>query len=168
MKDLFREAGPVIRADVQSYPDGTPKGTGIVVYEDHQSAKNAIEMYNGYQWGETVLQVRPDRFAMSTPFAARGGMFPFRGGFAPRGAPFMANRGGFMPRGGFMNGGGMMAGGGRGGRTFTNDLYADYNGPEAGVGGHGAGMDAILPAATPAEPSTQIMVRNVSRSSQTS
>lgn len=54
--------------------------------------------------------------------------------------------------------GGMGGGDMGGGRAFTNDLYADYNGPEAGAG---AGMDA-MPAATPAEPSTQILVRNVS------
>jgi RNA recognition motif-containing protein len=42
MKDLFREAGSVIRADVSMYPNGQPKGTGIVVYENHEDAKNAI------------------------------------------------------------------------------------------------------------------------------
>ncbi len=42
MKDLFREAGNIIRADVATFPDGTPKGNGIVVYENHEDAKNAI------------------------------------------------------------------------------------------------------------------------------
>ncbi len=42
MKDLFREAGAVIRADVNFFPDGTPKGTGIVAYETHEDAENAI------------------------------------------------------------------------------------------------------------------------------
>lgn len=93
------------------------------------------------------------------------GAAPFmggRGGFAP------GMRGGFAPgfRGGFGGGmgGGMMAGG----RTFTNDLYADYSGPEA----EGAPKDeemagAIDPMGSglmpePAEPSAQILVRNVS------
>ena len=42
MKDLFREAGNVVRADVSFYPNGAPKGTGIVVYETHADAKNAV------------------------------------------------------------------------------------------------------------------------------
>ncbi|KAJ9100648.1 hypothetical protein QFC21_003693 [Naganishia friedmannii] len=42
MKDLFREAGNVVRADVSLYPNGAPKGTGIVVYETHADAKNAV------------------------------------------------------------------------------------------------------------------------------
>lgn len=42
MKDLFREAGAVIRADVAMFPDGRPKGTGIVVFETHEDAKNAV------------------------------------------------------------------------------------------------------------------------------
>lgn len=42
MKDLFREAGAIIRADVAMFPDGRPKGTGIVVFETHEDAKNAV------------------------------------------------------------------------------------------------------------------------------
>ena len=42
MKDLFREAGNVVRADVSVYPNGAPKGTGIVVYESHADANNAV------------------------------------------------------------------------------------------------------------------------------
>ncbi len=80
-----------------------------------------------------------------------------------------------MPRGGFgggfggpMNGhmGGMM--GDQGGRNFTNDLYADYNGPDGS--GNGAMMDMsmmggmmpVAPILNQAEPSAQIKVRNVS------
>jgi hypothetical protein len=68
-----------------------------------------------------------------------------RGGF---GAPMMGNHMGGM-------GGGM-----RGGRNFTNDLYADYNGPDGSVVANGMGGPAI-PAAN-VEPSVQIIVRNVS------
>lgn len=42
LKDLFREAGNIVRADVAMGPDGTPKGTGIVVFENHEDAVNAI------------------------------------------------------------------------------------------------------------------------------
>lgn len=64
--------------------------------------------------------------------------------------------------GGHMGGG--MPGGGRGGRNFTNDLYADYNGPDASGGGM-EGMEGNMGSgltAEPAEPSQQILVRNVS------
>ena len=54
MKDLFREAGAVIRADVAMFPDGRPKGTGIVVYETHEDAKNAV--------GSSILSTIPDAF----------------------------------------------------------------------------------------------------------
>jgi len=77
------------------------------------------------------------------------------------------------PMGGHMGGGmmGHMGGGmgaGRGGRNFTNDLYADYSGPEAAAA-DGMGMEGVEGApmtsglqAEPAEPSQQILVRNVS------
>lgn len=92
----------------------------------------------------------------------RGGFMGGRGGFGGQfgggfGGPMMGNHMGGM-------GGGM-----RGGRNFTNDLYADYNGPEGGaavtsvVGGNGI-VAPTGPAAN-IEPSVQIMVRNVSHAS---
>lgn len=148
MKDLFREAGAIIRADVATFPDGRPKGTGIVVFETHEDAKNAVATFNGYSWQDSILQVRPDRFAGGPSF--RGG----RGGFAPRGG--FAGRGGFVGRGGFAG----PPPPGRGGRYFTNDLYADYNGPE-GVVGAPTGPSASLAPAVALEPSKQIMIRNL-------
>lgn len=85
-----------------------------------------------------------------------------RGGFAP------GMRGGFAPgfRGGF---GGPMGGMMGGGRQFTNDIYADYPGAEAEGGAKDEEMagGAIDPMGSglmpePAEPSAQILVRNVS------
>lgn len=64
MKDLFREAGAIVRADVAMFPDGRPKGTGIVVFETHDDAKNAVAMFNGYNWQESILQVRPVRLTV--------------------------------------------------------------------------------------------------------
>lgn len=60
--------------------------------------------------------------------------------------------------------GGVGAGGAAaaGGRNFSNDLYADYNGPE---GGEGMAVDQVAPSGLepiPAEPNQQILVRNVS------
>ena len=95
----------------------------------------------------------------------RGGGFGFRGGL----------RGGYMGGGGMGmgmggGGGGMgmgmggMGGAGRGGRNFSNDLYADYNGPEGGASNGGAmQVDPVRsgPAADQADPNQQILVRNV-------
>ncbi|KAK4685964.1 hypothetical protein P7C73_g4167, partial [Tremellales sp. Uapishka_1] len=176
LKDLFRQAGEVIRADVNMTMDGRPKGTGTVVFVTPEEARGAIEMFNGFDWFGSVIEVREDRFAQSG-FRGRGG---FRGGFAPgfRGAFQPGFRGGFRggmggPMGGFGGGFGMgghmggAMGGGRGGRNFTNDLYADYNGPDA-TGGDVAmeGMEgaAVMGSGLPreaAEPSTQILVRNL-------
>ncbi|KAJ3113772.1 hypothetical protein HK100_001885 [Physocladia obscura] len=50
LKDLFRQAGSVTRADVQEGPDRRSKGSGIVVFETSADAQNAISMFNGYEW----------------------------------------------------------------------------------------------------------------------
>lgn len=83
----------------------------------------------------------------------RGGGFMGRGGF---GGPMMGNHMGGM-------GGAAM----RGGRNFTNDLYADYSGPDGSAVASGMGMGMGMGMAAPAmpaanvEPSVQVMVRNV-------
>jgi len=111
LKDLFRQAarsGTVIRADVHMGPDGRPKGSGIVVFESPDDARNAIQQFNGYDWQGRMLEVREDRFANSN---MGGGGFPRGGGFGGRGA-FAGNFG----RGGFAAGRGGFGGyGGRGG-----------------------------------------------------
>jgi hypothetical protein len=45
LKDLFRAAGSIIRADVKMGPDGSHSGTGTVVYETAQDAQNAISAF---------------------------------------------------------------------------------------------------------------------------
>ncbi|CAI4214596.1 unnamed protein product [Parascedosporium putredinis] len=60
LKDLFRQAarsGAVIRADVHIGPDGRPKGSGIVVYESPDDARNAIAQFNGYDWQGRLLEL---------------------------------------------------------------------------------------------------------------
>ena len=202
MKDLFRAAGNIIRADINIGADGRPKGSGTVVFETQKDAQQAISMffliilndgqpyddigmYNGFDWYGRTLEVREvnqyrcfldplliahgcqDRYAgLSGPGAFRGGLRGFSGG---RGL-----RGGF--RGSFRGGGGGGGGGFRGGyasqgsgRDFSSqDIYADYPGPDQSGGhgglrmdsyggGYGGGYGYIEP-----EPSQQIMVRNVS------
>lgn len=164
LKDLFRSAGNIIRADINIGADGRPKGSGTVIFETSKDAQQAISMYHGFDWYGRTLEVREDRYAgLSGPGTFRGGLRGLRG-----------FRGGSL-RGGFRGG---LRGGFQGqgaGRDFSQDLYADYSGPDQqqqsglrmdgytgppsgpaaqfGGGGYGGGFDA--------EPSQQIMVRNL-------
>ncbi|KAF8840580.1 RNA-binding domain-containing protein [Paxillus ammoniavirescens] len=131
LKDLFRAAGNIIRADINIGADGRPKGSGTVVFETQKDAQQAINMYNGFDWYGRTLEVREDRYAgLSGPGAVRGGLRGFGGRGGLRGGP----RGGF--RGGFRGGYGHQGPG----RDFSSqDLYADYPGPDQS-GGHGGGL----------------------------
>ncbi|XP_006463517.1 hypothetical protein AGABI2DRAFT_120330 [Agaricus bisporus var. bisporus H97] len=180
LKDLFRNAGSIIRADINIGADGRPKGSGTVVFETVKDAQQAIsqDFLSYLPWlrldGRT-LAVREDRYAgLSGNAGFRGG---FRGG-APRGL-----RGGF--RGSFRGGGFRGGFGGGAGRDFSNqDLYADYSGPDSsggpsGPGGGGLAMDGYSGrggfggqggyggggggggGGFEPEPSQQIMVRNL-------
>ena len=153
----------MIRADVHSTVDGRPKGSGIVVFESAEDARNAITQFNGYDWQGRTLEVREDRFAGAPGqgFAGRGG---FGGGGGGGGGGF--GRGGFSGRGGFGARGGF--GGGYGGRGGG---YGGYNGPPSGgySGGASSGGGATAEpnpftdgATSGGEPSELIYVRNVS------
>ncbi|KAJ3016400.1 UNVERIFIED_CONTAM: hypothetical protein HDU68_012233, partial [Siphonaria sp. JEL0065] len=64
LKDLFRQAGNVTRADIHNGPDGRSKGTGIVGFDSPTDAQNAIfritALFNGYEWHGRKLEVRED------------------------------------------------------------------------------------------------------------
>ena len=142
-------------------PDGRPKGSGIVAFDNPEDARNAIQQFNGYEWQGRALEVREDRFA-----GAPGGGFGGRGGFG----------GGFGGRGGF--GGGYGRGGGfgmgRGGYGGGFGGRGGYGGGAYGGGGGGAGgFDAGAAASVAPNPFTDyatsggernpiIHVRNVS------
>ncbi|KAI1942177.1 g-strand binding protein [Ophidiomyces ophidiicola] len=166
LKDLFRQAktgginvlistaqqGNVVRADVHLDPNGRPKGSGIVAFENVEDARNAIQQFNGYDWHGRNLEVREDRFASSAPggYGGRGGF----GGFGGRGG-FGGGRGGFAGRGGF---GGY--GGGRGGGGFGSNF--------SGGGGNFENNNASIPpnpftdfATYGGERSAVIYVRNL-------
>ncbi|GAA5861935.1 hypothetical protein JCM3774_001357 [Rhodotorula dairenensis] len=151
LKDLFRAAGQIIRADVKMSPEGIHSGTGTVVYETAADAQNAIAMYNGFEFQGSVLEVREDRFPSTGGGGGRGG---FGGG---------AGRGGFG--GGF---GGRGAYGGAGAAAFGADAFgagaygfagASAFGIPSGPGAFG-GMP-VGPAASVLPPSNQIYVRNL-------
>lgn len=141
--------GGVIRADVHLGPDGRPKGSGVVVFETPDDARNAIQQFNGYDWQGRALEVREDRFAgpgMGVGGYGRGGFGGGRGAFGGYG------------RGGFAGGRGGFGYGGRGGY---------------GAGGGGGVYDAANNASVPPNPFTDhatsgvekceiIYVRNVS------
>ncbi|KIJ61573.1 hypothetical protein HYDPIDRAFT_96384 [Hydnomerulius pinastri MD-312] len=61
LKDLFRRAGTVLRADVSLGPDNRSRGYGTVLLATAEDAGRAIDMLNGYCWQTRVLEVRPDR-----------------------------------------------------------------------------------------------------------
>jgi RNA recognition motif-containing protein len=42
LKDLFRSAGNIIRADINIGADGRPKGSGTVIFETAKDAQQAI------------------------------------------------------------------------------------------------------------------------------
>lgn len=142
LKDLFRQAaraGGVVRADVHVGPDGRPKGSGIVVFESPDDARNAIQQFNGYDWQGRVLEVREDRYAGSGPgMGFRGGYGGgMRGGFG----------GGFGGRGGF--------GGGRGGFGF--------GGRGGGFSGAPGGFEAPAAASVPPNPFTDFATAGTER-----
>lgn len=147
--------GSVIRADVHIGSDGRPKGSGIVVFENTEDARSAIQQFNGYDWQGRILEVREDRYAGG---GGGGGM-----GFGGRGGYGGGMRGGFG--GGFGGRGGF--GGGRGGFGFGG------RGGFSGGPGPSPSFDAAPQVSAPPNPFTDfatagtekgetIFVRNVS------
>jgi RNA recognition motif-containing protein len=63
LKDLFRETGNVLRADIILNHDGRSKGCGTVVMETREQADNAIRMFDRYEFGGRALEVRDDKFS---------------------------------------------------------------------------------------------------------
>jgi RNA recognition motif-containing protein len=63
LKDLFRDFGPVIRADVQQTGDGKSKGMGTVLFESEADAQRAIDDMTGKEIDGRVIDCRLDRYA---------------------------------------------------------------------------------------------------------
>ena len=61
LKDLFRRAGTVLRADVSLGPDNRSRGYGTVLLSTAEDAGRAVDMFNGYCWQTRTPEVRPDR-----------------------------------------------------------------------------------------------------------
>ncbi|WBW74535.1 RNA-binding protein involved in export of mRNAs Hrb1 [Schizosaccharomyces osmophilus] len=78
LKDLFRQVGTVVRADVQMNQDGRSRGIGIVLMSSAKDAHDAIEMLNNTAYMGRTLEVRLDRFAKNknNSYPVRGVGFP--------------------------------------------------------------------------------------------
>ncbi|PHJ15821.1 rna recognition motif-containing protein [Cystoisospora suis] len=63
LKDLFRECGEVVRADVMTLPDGRSKGVGTVLFSAPEGAQRAVEMFHDYLLDGRPISVRLDRAA---------------------------------------------------------------------------------------------------------
>mmetsp|Transcript_13391 Transcript_13391/g.35145 ORF Transcript_13391/g.35145 Transcript_13391/m.35145 type:complete len:165 (+) Transcript_13391:457-951(+) len=63
LKDTFRKAGNVVRADVQMGQDGRSKGYGTVLFESGEDAENAIKMFNGADFDGRTIAVHLDKRA---------------------------------------------------------------------------------------------------------
>lgn len=72
LKDLFREAGTVIRADVARDASGRHKGYGQVVMSTPEEAAQAIETLSGREVHGRPMDVREDKFGTPASFPAAG------------------------------------------------------------------------------------------------
>ncbi|PXF48531.1 putative RNA-binding protein [Gracilariopsis chorda] len=63
LKDLFRDYGNVIRADIPQTHDGKSKGMGTVLFETEMEAERAIREMTGKEVDGRVVDCRLDKFA---------------------------------------------------------------------------------------------------------
>ncbi|KAJ3150285.1 hypothetical protein HDU86_006676 [Geranomyces michiganensis] len=109
VKDLFRQAGAVYRAEVPQDAQGRSKGYSTLLMGSLDEARKAVAMFNGYEWNGRRLDVREDR-----SYTGEGGAVPGSGTSTPART--------VIPRGnnnqnGFQNG--FAAGGAAGGSSVA-------------------------------------------------
>lgn len=71
LKDLFRGAGQILRADVSLGPDGRSRGFGTVLFGTPEDAMNAVRLFNGYDFQGRILKVHFDKYAVGGGHAAQ-------------------------------------------------------------------------------------------------
>ncbi|PWN95668.1 RNA-binding domain-containing protein, partial [Tilletiopsis washingtonensis] len=89
LKDLFRKAGTVLRADVALTPDNRSRGHGTVLLASEEDAHRAVDMFRGFSWQGRILEVRIDR---SGTILLPSALHPT--GVSPALYPFMGNANG--------------------------------------------------------------------------
>lgn len=62
LKDMFREAGDVLRADIELNYKGFSRGFGNVFFATKEEMYKAIDLFNGCELDGRVLEVREGRF----------------------------------------------------------------------------------------------------------
>lgn len=72
LKDLFRRAGDVRRADIELDYQGYSRGFGMVFYSTEAEMHRAIDMFNGFNLEGRVLEVREGRSNPQAAGADRG------------------------------------------------------------------------------------------------
>lgn len=70
LKDLFRQAGAISRADVALGADGRSRGFGTVSFANEADAERAVRMFNGYEYNGRALKVHFDKFSAPAATAA--------------------------------------------------------------------------------------------------
>ncbi|KNG81432.1 RNP domain protein, partial [Aspergillus nomiae NRRL 13137] len=55
--DLFSTIGKVDRAEIQYEPNGRSRGTGVVQFDNAETAETAIAKFTGYQYGGRPLGI---------------------------------------------------------------------------------------------------------------
>jgi RNA recognition motif-containing protein len=63
LKDRFRQAGNIIRADVLLDTTGRSKGQGTVLFESPGDAQKAIRMFDNTDFQQRIITVHEDKFA---------------------------------------------------------------------------------------------------------
>ncbi|SPO25578.1 uncharacterized protein UTRI_03297_B [Ustilago trichophora] len=89
LKDLFRAAGNIQRADVAIGPDGRSRGFGTVLFATQEDAQNAVRLYHGYEYSGRTLKVHFDRFAAQNgpAIGTPGNPAQYTGAFAAAALP---------------------------------------------------------------------------------
>lgn len=149
LKDLFRKAGPVDRADIFQDKEGRSRGTGTLSFDSSHDVGRAISMFNGYDWHGRRIEVREDKFG------------PPAGGARPA-APSSSSR--YEPSRDFGRGGDSYNYSSSSQRGYREEGRRDhghdmYDG--AGISSHGNGSMANIPSGPAAGSGDQIYVRNL-------
>ncbi|XP_078697944.1 myelin expression factor 2-like isoform X7 [Branchiostoma floridae x Branchiostoma belcheri] len=142
LKDIFKMAGNVLRAEIKTDNEGKSRGHGTVTFEFPLEAAQAISMFNGQKLFDRTMVVRPDSKGPGEMGRDPGPKLPsglsgIGAGLGPGGQPLNVHQMGSGGGGGGGMGGGM-GGGGMGGGGMGGGMGGGLGG---GMGGNmGGGM----------------------------